>query len=205
MLPPINICSQFSEDNDLTFNPNKSMCMVMKPRKYKLSCPSVYIDTTEISYVDTAKYLGVIISHDLSDDTDMKRQLRSLYAKANTPIRKFTKCSLEVKLTLFKSYCTSTYCSHLWANYSKASLSKLRVAYNNVYRHLLGYKKRDSASMMLVGNGVDSFPTINRKYVYRFMNRVVSSSNAIVKCLSDNYTVKSSTMWMTWNRIVYVC
>ena len=50
------------------------MCMVMKPRKYKLSCPSVYIDTTEISYVDTAKYLGVIISHDLSDDTDMKRQ-----------------------------------------------------------------------------------------------------------------------------------
>ena len=50
--------------------------MVMKPRKYKLSCPYVYIDTTAISYVDTAKYLGVIISHDLSDDTDMKRQLR---------------------------------------------------------------------------------------------------------------------------------
>ena len=71
----INICSQFSDDNDLTFNPNKSMCMVMKPRKYKLSCPSVYIDTTEISYIDTAKYIGVIISHDLSDDTDMKRQL----------------------------------------------------------------------------------------------------------------------------------
>ena len=133
-----------SEDNDLTFNPNKSMCMVMKPRKYKLSCPSVYIDT-------------------------------------------------------------STYCSHLWANYSKASFTKLRVAYNNVYRHLLGYKKRDSASMMLVGNVVDSFTTIIRKYVYRFMNWVVSSSNAIVKCLSDNYTVKSSTMWMTWNRILYVC
>ena len=75
----------------------------------------------------------------------------------------------------------------------------------NVYRHLLGYKKRDSASMMLVGNGVDSFTTIIRKYVYRFMNRVVSSSNAIVKCLSDNYTVKSSTIWMTWNSILYVC
>ena len=59
-----------------------------------------------------------------------------------------------------------------------------------MHRHLLGYKKSDSASMMLVGNGVDSFPTIIRKYVHRFMNRVVSSSNAIVKCLSDNYTVK---------------
>ena len=107
-----------------------------------------------------------------------------------------TKCVWPMKINVI---CT------VWANYSKASFSKLRVAYNNVYRHLLGYKKRDSASMMLVGNGVDSFTTIIRKYVYRFMNRVVSSSNAIVKCLSDNYTVKSSTMWMTWNRILYVC
>ena len=74
-----------------------------------------------------------------------------------TLISKFTKCSLEVKLALSKSYCTSTYCSHLWANYSKATFSKLRVAYNNVHRYLLGHKKRDSASMMLVGNGVDSF------------------------------------------------
>ena len=59
-----------------------------------------------------------------------------------------------------------------------------------MHRYLLGYKKRDSASMMLVGNGVDRFQTIIRKYVYSFMNRVGSSSNTIVKCLSDNYTVK---------------
>ena len=123
----INICSQFSEDKDLTFNPNKSM----------LNCPSVYIDNTELSYVYTAKYLGVFISHDLRDDTDMKRQFRSLYISANTMIRKFTKCSLEAKLALCKSYCTSTYCSHLWVNYSKVTFSKLRVAYNNVYMYLL--------------------------------------------------------------------
>ena len=101
----------------------------------------------------------------------MKRQLWSLHARANTLIRKFTKCSLEV--TLLKSYRTSTYCSHLWANYSK------------VNRYVLCYKKRDSASMMLVGNEVDNFQTIIRKYVYIFMNPVVSSSNAIVKCLSS--------------------
>ena len=147
-----------------------------------------------------------IFSLNLHDDIDMKRQLRSLYARANTLISKFTKCSLEVKLALFKSYCTSTYnCSHLWANYSKVTFSKLRVAYDNVHRYLLGYKKRDCASMMLVGNGVDSFQTIIGKYVYIFMNRVVSSSNAIVKCPSENYTVKSSTMWTTWNIILYVC
>ena len=74
-----------------------------------------------------------------------------------------------------------------------------------MYRYLLGYKKRDSASMMLLGNGVDSFQTIIMKYVYRFMNRVVSSSNTIVKCLSDKYTLKSSTIWTTWNIILYVC
>ena len=117
---------------------------------------------------------------------------------------KFTKCSIPVKLTLFKTYCTSTYCSHLWADYSKATFNKLRVAYNNVYRYLLGYQKRDSASMMLVSNGIDSFQTIIIKYIYIFLQRVVSSANAIAKCLSNNYVVRGSAMWATWNRIVYV-
>ena len=176
------------------------MCMVMEPRKYKLNCPSVYIDTTEIiSYVDTAKYLGVIISHDLSDDTEMKRQLRSLYARANL-LNVHSKLNLHCLNHIAPVRIALTYGPIT----PRPRFSKLRVACNNVHRYLRGYKKRDSASMMLVGNGVDSFQTIIRKYVYSFMNRVVSSSNTIVKCLSDNYTVKSSTMWMTWKRMLYV-
>ena len=48
--------------------------MVLKPRKYKLECPFLYIDNFNY-HVYTDKYLRVIISHDLND-IDMK-QLRA--------------------------------------------------------------------------------------------------------------------------------
>ena len=98
-----------------------------------------------------------ILCDDLNDKNDMNRQLRSLYARANTLLRKFLKCSISVKLTLLQSYCSNAHCSHLWVIYTKATFNKLKVAYNNVYRRVLWYTRRDSASMMLVTNGIDSF------------------------------------------------
>ena len=199
----INICDRFCTENDLMFNTKKSMCMVVKPPKYKLRCPTLYIGCDELLYVDTVKYLGVYLTNEMNDNCDMKRQLRSLYARANTLMSKFSKCSIDVKLTLFRNYCSSTYCSHLWATFSKATFSKLKVAYNNVYRRLLGYTRRDSASMMLVTNGVDSFETIYRKYIYRFMQRVTKSSNAIIQHLTHNYIVRGGAMWSTWHKYIY--
>ena len=37
----IDICYDFSVQNDLSFNSSKSYCMVFKPKSYKLSCPSI--------------------------------------------------------------------------------------------------------------------------------------------------------------------
>ena len=40
----IDICYDFSVQNDLSFNSSKSYCMVFKPKSYKLSCPRLYMD-----------------------------------------------------------------------------------------------------------------------------------------------------------------
>ena len=66
------------------------------------------------------------------DDCDMLRQLRTLYAKSNKIIRTFSHCTIDVKLLLIKSYCTSFYCGYMWSDYKKITYSKLRVAFNNV-------------------------------------------------------------------------
>ena len=101
----------------------------------------------------------------------------------------FSKCSISVKLTLFQSYCANAYCSHLWANYTKATFNKLKVAYNNVHRRLLGCTRRDSACMMLVTNGID-IETLYRKYIYKFMKCVEYSSNVIIHSMYGNYLVR---------------
>lgn len=52
------------------------------------------------------RYLGHIISNDLSDDKDMYWQCRKLYAQANMLRRKLFMCSVPVKVQLFRTFCT---------------------------------------------------------------------------------------------------
>ena len=82
------------------------------------------------------KYLGHCINDELSDDDDMTRQRNKIYAQGNTLIRKFYMCTENVKIALFKSYCTTLYTSTLWCKYRRESLRKLCVAYNNIFRKL---------------------------------------------------------------------
>ena len=120
----------------LSTNP-KSFCMVFKPKSYKLSCPILYMDNLELKYADHFKYLGFTLSFDQKDDKDMLRQLRNLYTKSNQLLRLFHCCSTDVKIALFRRYCTCFYCPFLWTHYKKSTHSKLRVAFNIVYRRIL--------------------------------------------------------------------
>ena len=67
-------------------------------------------------------------------------------------IRRFYNCSNSVKKLLFKTYCTNFYCAQLWWFYSAEAFLKVRTAFNNSFRHLMGYSRRCSASGMFVDN-----------------------------------------------------
>ena len=142
----INICYDFSLQNNLTFNSLKSFCMVFKSRLYKLSCPMFYMNNEKL---DSIKYLGFTFSSDKKDDNDLSQQMRILYTKSNRLLRLFHCCSTDVKLTLFRSYCTYFYCPFLWTHYKKSTHNKLRVAFNDVYRRILKLPPR-SVCMQLI-------------------------------------------------------
>ena len=84
--------------------------MVFKPRLYKLSCLTFYMNTEGIDYTDSIKYLDFTFSSDKKDENNMLRQMRILYTKANRLLRLFHCCSTDVKFTLFRSYCACFYC-----------------------------------------------------------------------------------------------
>ena len=81
----IDICYDFSVQNDLSFNSSKSYCMEFKPKSYKLSCPRLYMDNQLLKYTDDIKYY-------------LLRQLRLLYTKSNRLLRLFYHCSTDVKI-----------------------------------------------------------------------------------------------------------
>ena len=124
----------YSVDIDLNFNTTKSYCVAFTPKLFKLALPSLHINHLPISYTDSIKYLGYIFTSDNSDDTEMLGQMRLLYCRSNKLIRMFDKCSQNVLIELCRSLCTTFYCPDFWTQHKKATFSKHRVAYNNVYR-----------------------------------------------------------------------
>ena len=83
----------------------------------------------------------------MKDDLDIKRQCRQLYAQGNALARRFHMCSDIVKVTMFRSYCSSLYTSQLWWKYKVNSIRKLLyVAYNNAFRMIFILPRDCSAS-----------------------------------------------------------
>ena len=74
------------------------------------------------------------------------RQMRTLYARSNRLLRIFHGSNTKVLIELGRSYCGSFYCSYLWTQFNKSTISKIRVAYNDLYRKILHVSRRSSAS-----------------------------------------------------------
>ena len=82
------------------------------------------------------------------------------------------------------TYCSTMYCSALWFNGIKTALTKLKIAYNNSLRRLLGLPKYNIASSMFVNLGLLSFSELLRKFVFSFKTRILVFHNS---CLHSIY------------------
>ena len=192
----LHVCYEYGITNDVKYNPLKFVCMVFKPRRFKYYCPTVAIGDECLKYVDTFKYLGFVFSDNKKDDADMLKQLRSLYAKANRITRMFHYCTVDVKLLLIKSYCISFYFGYLWSDYKELTFIKLRVAFNNVYKRVLGLPQWSSAS------GMDVCYALLRKTLYCFVQRLENSSNKIIVIFIKSWTV-CFVDWHCWISRLY--
>ena len=75
------LTGSYSIEIDMNFNALKSYCIAFTPKLYKLTLPSMHINSLSISYTDSIKYLGYMFSSNNSDDTEMLLQMRLLYCR----------------------------------------------------------------------------------------------------------------------------
>ena len=76
----------------MLFNCSKSFGMLFAPKNFNLSSsPKLLIDNSEISFVQSVKYLGLHISSNLTDNMDIQRQIKPLYCSANKLKQQFSK------------------------------------------------------------------------------------------------------------------
>ncbi|XP_026726728.1 uncharacterized protein LOC113493106 [Trichoplusia ni] len=145
--------------------------------------PPLILNGTALRRVFRFKYLGHVLTPSLKDDEDIERERRALSVRANMIARRFARCSLKVKLTLFRAYCTNFYTCSLWAGYTQRTYNALRVQYNNAFRVLVGLPRFCSASGMFADAQVDCFYATMRKRCASLVSRVRASSNSILNMI----------------------
>ena len=179
----LDCCEVFASERKINFNPIKSVTMVIRAPGYsKFKFPDFYLSGSKLTEVSEFKYLGHIIQNDLKDDKDIARATRALYATGMSIVRRFSKCTYNVKLRLFKTYCGQVYTAHLWNNYNLISLGKLRVAMNTILRKLLNVPRyvdgcNYSARNLFVKYNLRNLDNLIRHQVYHFRNRISICKN----------------------------
>ena len=202
----IDKCEVFANKNFLVFNAKKTKIMCIKPKQGKFKdvhVPLFYLNGNKIVHVNKEKYLGYVICDNNTDDDDMQREIRSIFAKVNTLCRNFRECDNIVKSKLFKSYCSSLYCCALWTNYKACTIKRVRISMNKSFKYLMKRKRDFSASLLFVTHNVDSFPVLQRKYVFSLCNRLLHSHNEMVCCIMQSAFIKKSAIFKRWESILF--
>ena len=99
----LDVCHYYGAANDILFNPLKYVCIVYKLIYIYITCPSVYIGSEPLRFVNETKYSGFTFCSLNKVDKDILRQMRSVYARSNRILCMFSHCSNDVKIVLFKS------------------------------------------------------------------------------------------------------
>lgn len=194
----LKICENYALRHGMQYNDKKSELMLVTGGKNKppQTVPPVFLNGNKLNIVKQFRYLGHIITNDLKDDCDIERERRALAVRGNMVARRFARCSIPVKISLFKAFCQCFYTSSLWVNYTQKSLNTLRVQYNNIFRMLLGLPRFCSASEMFANTFTDGFTAIMRKRVASIMSRVRGSNNSILKTISNKYDCPLLHHWV---------
>ena len=120
-------CEKFGMSHDVKYKAKKSAVVIYRSATLKGCFPEFKLKGITLHVVATYKYLGNYTSDDISDDDDINRQRRTPYVQGNIRLRKCCMYSLEVKLTLFHSYCSPMYGVQLWWNNKKSTLNIVHI------------------------------------------------------------------------------
>ena len=89
----MNVCYEFGIENDVVYNSSKSVAMSRKQKGMrKVKIPNFILGSIPLVSVDKVRYLGHIITEDMTDELDIASQNKSLFVRGNMTINMFHIC-----------------------------------------------------------------------------------------------------------------
>ena len=173
----INVCYDFAVKNVMLYNVSKCCCLAFVPCMYgNLHLSKVVLGNDVLNWVSLKKYLGILIGSDSSNDLDIE-QVVSIYSRCNMLKRNFKHCRKDVKMELFRTYYIILSLSHLWCKFRKASHSRIKLAYNNIFCSFQGVNRSDSVSNLYVENNMHC---LEHQLIFGFYKCIMNSTNRFI-------------------------
>ena len=133
----LNKIESFLDRLKLNVNVDKTVSMIFN-RKKNLSDISFLFNGRVLSKVLKYKYLGCILSTDLTDEEDIERSFKSFNKSFGCILRKFNSVDTEILYSLFNTYCVLFYgvemCNRF---YSTKYYRKINVSYHASLKNIL--------------------------------------------------------------------
>ena len=80
------------------------------------------VNNAILKFIDEFKYLCHVV-----DDANIYRERKNLFYRCNMLTRRFSKCSVAIKLQLFKTFCLCFYDIGLLCNFTSGAFAKLSL------------------------------------------------------------------------------
>ena len=177
----INICENFGVEYDVNFNAKKTIGICYGDLNSN-EIRSVYLNGVAIKWHSVVKYLGNLLSHDLSDAADVKLKKGSFIAAVNKLNYTFQSADSFIRIKLLQTYCTAWYGCQSWL-LGSAEVKTLDIEWRKAVRRTLGLPARTRTALLPDLAGSSPFSQQHRSRVSKFLKTLKECNNDIVNFL----------------------
>ena len=177
----VNICEEFGKEYDVTFNAKKTLGICYGDVDACTIRP-IYLYGEAIKWHSDVKYLGIMLSHDLSDAADIRLKKRSFITAVNRLNYVFKGADKLIKAKLLQTYCTAWYGCQSW-QLGTSDANLLDVEWRKAVRRTLWLPARTRSALLPGLAGSRSFCQQHHARVNRFLISMKNCKNNAVKYL----------------------
>ena len=142
----LDICETFGVEYDVLFNAKKTMGICYSNGNCTYIRP-IYLNNTVIEWKKDVKYLGNMLSHDLSDAADIEFKKGSFIAAVNRLNCVFHNVDSFTRVRLLQTYCTAWYGCQSWQLRSPY-INQLNIEWRKAVRRTLGLPTRTRSVLL---------------------------------------------------------
>ena len=172
----LDACSDYCNQWDICLNARKSKLIYFGKRCSDLYSPS--LNGTPLAWVDSCAYLGVCLVSALHFKCSATERIRKFYKCANAIFR-IDGCSDDLTmLSLVGTHCVPilTYGIEIAEFYDASQRSKIRAAYNSIFRKIFGYRQYESVTNLQLSLARPTWEMLCHSRKVSFLNRLAQCS-----------------------------